>query len=210
MQKKPAGIKAAELREFRDGDTVYYNVRTVPSTAQTVTYTGSPTVTGDGKKTYSFSGKSSGLMNVYSTAGGATVENQNYSSRYRVSYNVSSASYFADTVWLRQNGQYKAFSGGFWRNYNKSTLVVSGVDTGSGSATLDFTPVGQTVDAGSITVTPYTPETVVKRVLQPAELIPAELEEIKGTTVTVLASTVTPVQNFAFDGMDDLDEIYEI
>ena len=31
------------------------------------------------------------------------------------------------------------------------------------------------------------------------------------TTKTFLVqSTVTPVQNFAFDGMDDLDEIYEV
>lgn len=208
--KKQAGIKPAELREFRDGDTVFYNVRTASSKPQVVTYTGTPTITGDGRKTYSFSGKSSGLMNVYSTAGGATVENKNYSGRYRVSYNVSSASYFSESVWLYQNGQYKKFTGGFWRNYNKSTLVVSGVDTGDGSATLDFTPLEQTVDAGSLTVTPYTPEVVVKRVLQPAELIPEEVEEIEGTTITALAQTVTPVQNFAFDGMDDLDEIYEI
>mgnify|MGYP007085025546 CR=1 FL=1 len=172
-----------------------------------MTYTGSPTVTGEGKKTYSFSGESSGLMNVYSTAGGATIENRNYDGSYRVTYNVSSASYFAETVWLRQNGKFKAFSGGFWRNYNKSTLVVSGADTGSGSATLDFTPLKQNVDSGSVTVTPYTPEVVKKRVLQPAELIPEEVEEIEGTTVTVLAHASTAVQNFAFDGMDDLDEI---
>lgn len=207
VQKEPAGIKAAELREFRDGDTVYYNVRTAPSKEQTVTYTGSPTVTGDGKKTYSFSGKSSGLMNVYSTAGGSTVENSNYSGRYRVSYNVSSASVYGHPVYVKtQAGTYVKQSGTFYTNYKKSTLVVSGVDTGSGSATIDFTPIGQTVNAGSVTVTPYTPETVVKRVLQPAELIPAELEEIEGTTVAVLAqNTVTQVQNFAFDGMEDLD-----
>lgn len=209
--KKQAGIKPAELREFRDGDTVFYNVRTASSKPQVVTYTGTPTITGDGRKTYSFSGKSSGLMNVYSTAGGATVENQNYSGRYRVSYNVSSASVFGHPVYVKtQAGTYVKQNGTFYTNYRKSTLVVSGVDTGSGSATLDFTPLGQTVDAGSITVTPYTPEVVVKRVLQPAELIPEEVEEIEGTTITVLAQAVTPVQNFAFDGMDDLDEIYEI
>lgn len=208
--KKQAGIKPAELREFRDGDTVFYNVRTASSKPQVVTYTGTPTITGDGRKTYSFSGKSSGLMNVYSTSGSVTNENKNYSERYRVSYNVSSADYFAQTVYLKVASGYKAFTGPFYRNYHKSTLVVTGVDTGSGSATLDFTPLGQTVDAGSVTVTPYTPETVVKRVLQPAELIPEKVEEIEGTTITVLAQTVTPVQNFAFDGMDDLDEIYEI
>lgn len=209
--KKQAGIKPAELREFRDGDTVFYNVRTASSKPQVVTYTGTPTITGDGRKTYSFSGKSSGLMNVYSTSGGATVENQNYSGRYRVSYNVSSASVFGHPVYVKtQAGTYVKQNGTFYTNYHKSTLVVTGVDTGSGSATLDFTPLGQTVDAGSVTVTPYTPETVVKRVLQPAELIPEEVEEIEGTTITVLAQTVTPVQNFAFDGMDDLDEIYEI
>lgn len=209
--KKQAGIKPAELREFRDGDTVFYNVRTASSKPQVVTYTGTPTITGDGRKTYSFSGKSSGLMNVYSTAGGATVENKNYSGRYRVSYNVSSASVFGHPVYVKtQAGTYVKQNETFYTNYHKSTLVVTGVDTGSGSATLDFTPLGQTVDAGSVTVTPYTPETVVKRVLQPAELIPEEVDEIEGTTITVLAQTVTPVQNFAFDGMDDLDEIYEI
>lgn len=96
----------------------------------------------------------------------------------------------------------------------------------TGSVTIDYRvsspPSGGDV-TGSVTVTPYTKEVTAKEVLQEASYTAETAVDQKydyythaigrgeSETKTVLVqSTVTPVQNFAFDGMDDLDEIYEI
>lgn len=96
----------------------------------------------------------------------------------------------------------------------------------TGSVTIDYqvsTPPSGDDVTGSVTVTPYTKEVTAKEVLQEASYTAETAVDQKydyythaigsgeSETKTVLVqSTVTPVQNFAFDGMDDLDEIYEI
>ncbi len=115
-------------------------------------------------------------MNVHSYNGsGNTVENQNYSGAFTVTYTVSSGpqNRYIGELFYYNSSQHRYVSMGnrtWWYGtaYTKSTLQVSGVDTGSGSAKLVFTPRGG--GGGSVTITPYTPETVARKVLQPASL----------------------------------------
>lgn len=84
------------------------------------------------------------------------------------------------------------------------------MDTGSGSAKLVFTPRGG--GGGSVTVIPYKPETVARKVLQPATLTPEESRDrkwgyytrvpgsaVEQTKTFLVQGGTTALQNFAFD-----------
>lgn len=212
-----ASVTAATLVDMEDGDagTPIY-VRTSKSTAEEVTYTGSPNIATDssGKKAYSYSGSVAGVMNVRTN-----VENKDYSSAYTVKYTVSSATKYGSTLYSKDsNGNYYVNRQTFYTGYRKSTLEVTGRDTGSGSATLVFTPKSKNWSSGVVTVKPYTPEIVRAQKIKQGVLtqattrdlkydyftyIPSAAEESSGTFLVQGASTA--VQNFAFDGMDDID-----
>lgn len=67
---------------------------------------------------------------------------------------------------------------------------------------------GSSGNGGTVTVTPSKPEEAADQLY---DYYTHATGSAESETKTVLAqSTVTPVQNFAFDGMDDLGEIYEI
>lgn len=170
----PATLNQAYLRDWQNYDSGVLAdiwVRTAASAPQEITYTGSPSITtvpATGVKTYAFSG--GGGMNVHTyNGGGGTVENADYSSGYTVTYKVSSATQYTSPLYSKaSNGSYYQNRQTFYTGYHKSTLSVTGTDTGTGSATLVFTP--KSVAGGSVTITPYKPETVVRKVLQPASL----------------------------------------
>ncbi len=220
----PATLNAAYLRNWQSYDSGVLAdiwVRTAASKPQDVTYTGSPAITTEaGKKTYTFSG--GGLMNVHSYNGsGNTVENQNYSGAFTVTYTVSSGpqNRYIGELFYYNSSQHRYVSMGnrtWWYGtaYTKSTLQVSGVDTGSGSAKLVFTPRGG--GGGSVTITPYTPETVARKVLQPASINPATTRDrnwcyytrVPGSAETktktfLVQGGIAALQNFAFDMMEE-------
>lgn len=189
------------------GDTTQY-VRTAASVAEKVVASGSYTysIDDEGVKTFTFSGTSGKSMNVYTVADGSVVENKDWSSAYQVNYKVSSFSYSATYtgVYYYKNsyGGYTALNGGVSQtyytgvSYSKSTLSVSGTDTGSGSATLLFTPNEISAPGGYVKVTPYTPETVAEQKVGYYTRIPASAEE---ETKTFLVQGSTATQSFAFE-----------
>ena len=141
-------------------------VLTAKSTAEVIKITGNPTITknADGSTTYTFPAASVGTMNVKSVAGGTTVENKDYSTAFTVDYKVSSYSMSMSGIVCTRNanGKYSPVGDPTYRTwyagYKKSTLSVSGVDTGSGSATLTFTPKAPSQGGGTVRITPSTPE----------------------------------------------------
>lgn len=194
----PATLNAAYLRDWQSYDSGVLAdiwVRTAASQPQSVDYTGSPAITTEaGRKTYTFPG--GGNMNVHTYNGsGGTVENANYTGAYTVNYNVSSATRITATLYYKEGGTYKVYPGNLFTGYHKSTLTVTGTDTGSGSAKLVFTPRGG--GGGSVTVTPYKPETVARKVLQPASLNPETTRDRKwGWFTLVPGSAVAQTKIF--------------
>ncbi len=180
----PATLKDAYLRDWQSYDSGVLAdiwVRTSPSVAQDVTYTGSPSIASDDAtraKTYTFPGG----MHVHTFDGkGETMENANYSGTYRIDYKVSTGpqNRYIGELFYYNSTQHRYVSMGnrtWWYGtaYSKSTLSVTGTDTGTGSATLIFTPNST---GGSVTVVPYKPETVVRKVLQPASLNPEKTRD---------------------------------
>lgn len=212
-----ASVTDATLVDMEDGDagTPIY-VRTSKSTAEEVTYTGSPKIATDssGKKAYSYSGSVAGAMNVKTNA-----ENRDYSSAYTVKYTVSSATQYTSPLYSKDsNGNYYVNRQTFYTNYKKSTLQVTGADTGSGSATLVFTPKSKNWSSGVVTVKPYTPEIVRAKKIKQGVLTQAQTRDLKYDYYTYIPSAAeesigtflarygsTAVQNFAFDGMEGID-----
>lgn len=158
-------------------------------------------------------------MNVHTYNSDGTVENNNYTGIYEVNYNVSTA-YETNLklYYQKSDGTYAEYTNKLYYGYKKSTLTVSGIDTGSGSAKLVFTPKGETWNSGKVSIVPYTPETVARKVLQPASLTPEKVSTQKWSYFTRLDSTAeeesktvlaqsgsTAMQNFAFDMEEDLD-----
>lgn len=182
-----ASVTDAELVDMEDGDAgapIY--VRTSKSQAEEVTYTGSPTIATDsyGKTAYSYSGTASGLMNVKTNA-----ENKDYSSAYTVTYKVSSATQYKSALYSKDsNGNYYENRQTFYTGYKKSTLTVTGTDTGSGSATLVFTPKSKNWSSGVITVKPYSPETVVAKKIKQGKLTQATTRDLDWSYYTYLPS----------------------
>ncbi len=165
-----------------------------------------------GKKTYTFSGGSGGVMNVYTRADGKTVENADYTSEYIVNYKVSSLSWGATYtgVYYYKNsyGTYTALNNGnsqtYYVNpsYTKSTLTVTGIDTGDGSAQLCFTPKASSGGGGSLTYTPSKAETTAPKYFNYYTYTPSAATE--ETKTFLVQGSATAVQNFAFD-IDDND-----
>ena len=183
------------------------------SAPETVTTTGNPVIQGndDGSKTYTFLGGGTGSMRVLSRTGNVVHENQDYTSAYNVDYKVSSFSYGvkkAGTVCIYSNGAWTPVAGGgsnVWYSnvsYSKSTLTVTGVDTGAGSAQLKFTPNDSSGGGGTVKVTPYTKEETTDQAFGYYTHIPASAEAASKAFLVQQGSAAA--QNFAFD-MDDAD-----
>lgn len=161
----PAG---ATLRQvITAGGDRTQTILTQASSAETVTIvSGDPSISynADGSKNYIFSAGSSGGMTVLSRTGNVVHENQTYYGAYTVNYKVSSyTTSLSGIVCTRDaNGKYSPVGDPTYRTwyagYSKSTLSVSGVDTGSGSAILTFTPKAPSGGGGTIKVKSYTPE----------------------------------------------------
>ena len=217
-----ASVTDATLVDMEDGDPgspIY--VRTSRSSPQSVAYTGSPAIGSSGAATtYQYAGTVNSKMNVHTYNGsGNTVENNTYGSAYQIDYTVSTAHLVNLTLYYKKsNGTYAKYPNTCYYGYKKSTLTVTGTDTGSGSAKLVFTPQKVNWNSGVISVTPYTPEIVRAQKIKQGVLtqattrdlkydyftyIPSAAEESSGTFLVQGASTA--VQNFAFDGMDDID-----
>lgn len=192
-----ATMTAAYLRDWQSYDSGVLSdiwVRTANSSPQVVTYTGSPVMeSSDGATTYKYTGTTGGNMNVHTYKGadgsGGTVENNNYTSAYEVKYTVSSATQYTSTLYSKDsNGNYYVNRQTFYTGYRKSTLTVTGTDTGSGSAKLVFTPRGETWNSGVVSVKPYTAEKVARKVLQPAVLKQATTRELNWSYYTYIPS----------------------
>lgn len=188
-------------------------ILTQASSAEVVTVVkGDPSITynADGSKNYIFSG--GGAMHVKSTAGGTTVEDQDYSSAYTVDYKVSGYDgSLSGVVCTRDaNGNYSPAGDPTYRTwyygYRKSTLSVSGADTGSGSASIVFTPKASSQGGGTLKVKPYTPEKTATQKYGYYVHVPGSGEEESKVFLVQQASAA--VQNFAFEGMEDLDMDY--
>lgn len=151
------------------------------------------------------------------------------SSGGRAYYNLSATGGSGKVQLGPFNGVYvyaNKIDGPVYRAHKKSTVVVQKLvngswvnqtDPGSGSVTFNLY-AGGTVQGGSVTIDPSTAPTLRTKVLVPAVLqrevvsekryapwryVPSRKTE---DTKTVLAqSGSTAVQNFAFDGMDDID-----
>lgn len=187
------------------------------SSPGTVTTTGSPdkTENTDGSTTYTFLGGGTGSMRVLSRTGNVVHENQDYTSAYNVDYKVSSFSYGvrkAGTVCIYSNGAWTPVEGGgsnVWYsnvNYSKSTLTVTGVDTGAGSAQLKFTPNDSSGGGGTVKVTPYTKEETTDQAFGYYIHVPASAES--ESKVFLVQEAGNEAQNFAFDGMEGWEENY--
>lgn len=213
-----ASVTDATLVDMEDGDAgspIY--VRTTKSSPQSVAYTGSPVIGSSGAATtYQYAGTANSKMNVHTYNGsGNTVENNTYGSAYTVNYTVSTAHQVNLTLYYKKSdGTYARYPNTCYYGYKKSTLAVTGTDTGSGSAKLVFTPQQVSWKSGVVTVTPYTPEVVRAKKIKQGVLtqattrdlnydyftyIPSVAEESSGTFLKQSGSTA--VQNFAFDGM---------
>ena len=217
-----ASVTDATLVDMEDGDAgspIY--VRTTKSSPQSVSYTGSPAIGSSGAATtYQYTGTANSKMNVHTYDGsGNTVENNTYGSAYQVDYTVSTAHQVNLTLYYKKSdGTYARYPNTCYYGYKKSTLAVTGTDTGSGGAKLVFTPQQVSWKSGVVSVTPYTPEIVRAQKIKQGVLtqaktrdlkydyytyIPSDAEESSGTFLAQGASTA--VQNFAFDGMEGWD-----
>ena len=180
------------------------------SVAEVVTTTGNPTVTtsDDGSKTYTF-GAGSPAMQVLSQTGNTVWENKEYSTAFTVDYKVSSYSTsLSGIVCTRDaNGNYSPAGDPTYRTwfsgYKKSTLKVTGNDTGDGSAVLKFTPKAPSQGGGTVKITPSVPEETTTQKYGWFTHIPASVEE--DTKVFLTQKETTAVQNFAFEGMEDFE-----
>ena len=159
------------------------------------------------------------------SSNGSTVLSSGGSAYYNLSTSGGSGKTFIGTyggVYIYGN----KISGPVYRAHKKSTVVVQKLvngswvtqtDPGSGSVTFNLY-AGGTVQGGSVTIDPSTAPTLRAKVLVPAVLQKEVVSEKKyapwryvpsgktKSTKTFLAkSGSTAVQNFAFDGMDDID-----
>ena len=186
------------------------------SSPGTVTTTGNPgkTENADGSTTYTF-GAGSPAMQVLSRTGNTVWENKEYSTAFTVDYTVSSFSYgrkVAGTVCILKNGVWTPVEGGgsnVWYSgisYAKSTLNVTGNDTGAGSAVLKFTPKVPSQGGGTVKITPYTKEETTDQAFGYYVHIPASAESER--KVFLVQEAGSEAQNFAFDGMEDWEENY--
>ena len=217
-----ASVTDATLVDMEDGDAgspIY--VRTTKSSPQSVAYTGSPAIGSSGAATtFQYTGSVNSKMNVHTYNGsGNTVENNTYGSAYTVNYTVSTAHQVNLTLYYKKsNGTYAQYPNTCYYGYKKSTLAVTGMDTGSGSAKLVFTPQKVNWNSGVVSVTPYTPEIVRAKKIKQGVLTQAQTRDLKYDYYTYIPSAAeesigtflarygsTAVQNFAFDGMDDID-----
>lgn len=217
-----ASVTNATLVDMEDGDAgspIY--VRTSKSSPQSVAYTGSPAIGSSGAATtYQYAGTVNSKMNVHTYNGsGNTVENNTYGSAYHVDYTVSTAHQVNLTLYYKKSdGTYAKYPNTCYYGYKKSTLTVTGTDTGSGSAKLVFTPQNVNWHSGVVTVTPYTPEVVRAKKIKQGVLTQAQTRDLKYDYYTYIPSAAeesigtflarygsTAVQNFAFDGMDGID-----
>ena len=200
-----ASVTNATLVDMEDGDagTPIY-VRTSKSTAQSVSYTGSPVIGSSGAATtYKYTGTTGGRMNVHTYNGsGGTVENNNYTGAYEVNYNVSTAYQVNLTLYYKKsNGTYAQYPNTCYYGYKKSTLTVTGTDTGSGSAKLVFTPKGETWNSGVVSVTPYTPEVVRAQKIKQGVLTQATTRALNWSYYTYIPSAAeTETKTFLMNG----------
>lgn len=168
----------------------------------------------DGSTTYTFGSGSSGGMNVVSRTGNVVHENKTYWSGYTVDYKVSSVTGSKTGVVCYRNasGTYLPVGGDttsrtYYYGYQKSTLTVTGADTGSGSAILVFTPNAPSGGGGSIKYMPSVREVAEDQKFGYYTYTPGSGEP---ETRTFLVQGAAAVQNFAFDGMDDLEYELEV
>lgn len=194
-----ASVTDATLVDMQDGDAgspIY--VRTSKSTAESVSYTGSPSVTSSGnKKVYTYS-MPAGKYHVKSSNGSGTVEDADKTGNITIKYTVSSSpgnnSYTGVLYYKNQYGSYSALNGGssttyyYGGTYKKSTLsITGGTDTGSGSATIVISPVAPS-GGGAVTVTPYTPEVVRAQKIKQGMLTQATTRDLKYDYYTYIPS----------------------
>lgn len=195
----PSG--ASLYRVITEGGGEIQYVRTAASVASKCVTSGTYTTSKDGDTlVYTFT--ASGKMNVKSTnAGGSTVENKDYTTAYTVNYKVSTATQVSGQAdfYVKTGSTYQKYSGTLWTGYQKSTLTVSGTDTGSGNATLTFTP-GAT-GGGTAKYTPSVAETVSTQKWGYYTRIPASATE--ETKTFLVQGSTTATQNFAFDIEDE-------
>ena len=118
-------------------------------------------------------------MTVVGTANNMTINNA-----VTIKYTVSGAQASSRTFYTYANGKYTPYGGTLYIAYVKSTLVIEGGpnDTGSGSATLTFTPSGGSENV--FTYKEYTPE---KTQVQKYATYLYEPSDAKKETLTVLA-----------------------
>lgn len=118
-------------------------------------------------------------MTVIGTANNMTVSNA-----VTIRYTVSRAQPSSRTFYTYTNGKYTPYGGTLYIAYSKSTLTIDGGpnDTGSGSATLTFTPSGGSENV--FTYKKYTPE---KTQIQKYATYLYEPSDAKKETLTVLA-----------------------
>lgn len=184
------------------------------SSPGTVTTTGNPdkTENDDGSTTYTFGAGGPGTMHVKSTVGSSVVESQDYSSPYTVTYKVSGYDGSLSGIVCKRdaNGKYSPVGDPTYRTwyygYRKSTLSVTGVDTGAGSAELTFTPKAPSQGGGTVKITPYKKEETTDQAFGYYIHIPASAES--ESKVFLVQEAGSEAQNFAFEGMDDWEENY--
>ena len=187
-----ASVTDATLVDMEDGDPgspIY--VRTSKSSPQSVAYTGSPAIGSSGAATtYQYAGTVNSKMNVHTYNGsGNTVENNTYGSAYQVDYTVSTAYPVNLTLYYKKsNGTYAQYPNTCYYGYKKSTLTVTGTDTGSGSAKLVFTPQKVNWNSGVVTVTPYTPEVVRAQKIKQGVLTQATTRALNWSYYTYIPS----------------------
>ena len=151
-------------------------------------------------------------MHVKSTVGNSVVESQDYTSEYKVTYKVSryDGSLSGIVCTRDANGKYSPVGDPTYRTwyygYKKSTLSVTGVDTGAGSAEFTFTPKAPSQGGGTVKITPYKKEETTDQAFGYYIHIPASAES--ESKVFLVQEAGSEAQNFAFDGMDDWEENY--
>lgn len=159
------------------------------------------------------------------SSNGSTVLSSGGSAYYNLSTSGGSGKTFIGT-YGGVNIYGNAISGPVYRAHKKSTVVVQKLvngswvtqtDPGSGSVTFNIY-AGGAVQGGSVTIDPSTPPALRAKVLVPAALQKEVVSEKKYSPWRYIASqkteqtktfltqnSSTAIQNFAFDGMDDID-----
>ena len=194
---RPASIaQKAYLRDAEDGDTGIIYVKNGAYQKETVTADGAYTVSdvGGGKK-YAFSvGASSGYKKSTITLSGHAGVNRATGSVTIRFYTPSGANIFADA------GSYGTVAA------SDMTLVytVSTPPSGGGGGSVTVIPsVAPTYSGKTLVPAVLQRETTSEKRYAPWRYVPSSKTE---ETKTVLAqSGSTAVQNFAFDGMEDID-----